>query len=121
MITFFRDALSLESSLPLGVGEVLGAHENPRGWKGANKGKVGGGAPACREPPGMEGRRHFVHTCPVHHVDCSRLEVRWGRSNRHGGKVELNARGKRELTFLLLLLVAASWEMLEVRAGRVSG
>lgn len=35
--------------------------------------------------------------------------------------MELNARGKRELTFLLLLLVAASWEMLEVRAGRVSG
>lgn len=74
------------SELQLGVGEVLEANENPRGWKGTNKGKVGGGALACREPPGMEGRGHFIHTGPVHHGDCSRLEVSWGRSTDMEGK-----------------------------------
>ena len=68
------------------MGEVLGANENPREWEGANKGKVRGGAPACREPPGMEERGHFVHTCPVHHVDHSRLEVSRCRSTDMEGK-----------------------------------
>lgn len=64
---------------------------------------------------------------PVHHVNHFRLgsqpgaaslstdmEGRW--SSMPGATWK-----KRELTFLLLLLVAASWEILEVKAGRVFG
>lgn len=56
-----------------------------QGWKGANKGKAGGGAPTCAEPLwGGRGRRHFIHTCPVHHMDCSRLEVSWVGGSMEG-------------------------------------
>lgn len=89
--------------------------------EGSKQGESRGWSPNLQRAP-WDGREEAFYS----HLSCpSRglLEIgsQLGSEHRHGGKVELNARGKRELTFLLLLLVAASWEMLEVRAGRVSG
>lgn len=109
--------LAFESSLQLGVGEVKGGNKNPR--IGERKpGARGIKLPAWREPPPVGGaRKRGSYGSP-----------QTGKSARACLSTDLAGRWrsmpgaaweKWELVFLLLLLVAASWEILKVGGGRV--
>lgn len=112
--------LGFEFSLRRGVRECGGVNKNP-GREGEKRGK-GSAAPGCREPLGE--MRGCALLTPALSISWTASDWEASQGLRTNGEaVEVNARAtwkSREWTFLLLLLVTASWEILKVSIGRVS-